>query len=90
MSGPGRFAGRRALVTGAASGIGLAVAAQLVAEGAAVVALDREPAPPAGWGGGYVTADVTDHEAVRACNHAPKAFAFGPIWTAAAPSASQP
>lgn len=66
MSGPGRFAGSRALVTGAASGIGLAVAAQLVAEGAAVVALDREPSPPAGWDGGYVTADVTDDEAVRA------------------------
>jgi len=66
VSGPGRFAGRRALVTGAASGIGLAVAAQLVAEGAAVVALDREPSPPLGWAGGYVTADVTDDEAVRA------------------------
>jgi NAD(P)-dependent dehydrogenase (short-subunit alcohol dehydrogenase family) len=66
MSGPGRFAGSRALVTGAASGIGLAVAAQLVAEGAAVVALDREPSPPADWDGGYVTADVTDDEAVRA------------------------
>ncbi len=66
MTGPGRFAGRRALVTGAASGIGLAVATQLVSEGAAVVALDREASAPAGWGGGYVTADVTDDEAVRA------------------------
>ncbi len=66
MSGLGRFAGRRALVTGAASGIGLAVAEQLESEGATVVALDREPSAPAGWAGGYVSADVTDDPAVRA------------------------
>ena len=40
MSG-GRFAGRRALVTGGASGIGLASARRLRAEGAAVAVLDR-------------------------------------------------
>ncbi|MDQ0394423.1 SDR family NAD(P)-dependent oxidoreductase [Labrys monachus] len=40
-----RFAGRRAIVTGAAGGIGAAVVARLLSEGAAVAALDRdEPA----------------------------------------------
>jgi NAD(P)-dependent dehydrogenase (short-subunit alcohol dehydrogenase family) len=38
---PGSLAGARVLVTGAASGIGLAVAARCLAEGAVVAALDR-------------------------------------------------
>lgn len=40
----GRFAGERAVVTGAASGIGRAVAARLSTEGAAVVGLDLREA----------------------------------------------
>jgi NAD(P)-dependent dehydrogenase (short-subunit alcohol dehydrogenase family) len=40
---PGRFAGRVAFVTGAASGIGEAVVERLVSEGARVLAFDRSP-----------------------------------------------
>ncbi len=40
----GRFTDRRVLLTGAASGIGRATAARLVAEGAAVFAVDRDEA----------------------------------------------
>ena len=38
---------RRALVTGAGSGIGRAIAARLEADGARVLAADLEPAPTA-------------------------------------------
>ena len=41
-----QLAGKTALVTGAASGIGRAVAARFLAEGANVVAFDRVAAPP--------------------------------------------
>jgi NAD(P)-dependent dehydrogenase (short-subunit alcohol dehydrogenase family) len=39
-----RFSGRRAIVTGAAGGIGAAIVARLLSEGAAVAALDRDAA----------------------------------------------
>jgi 2-keto-3-deoxy-L-fuconate dehydrogenase len=59
------FAGRVALVTGGASGIGLATARLLAARGARVAVLDRVKAEDAG--GLYpVIADVTDDAAVRA------------------------
>jgi NAD(P)-dependent dehydrogenase (short-subunit alcohol dehydrogenase family) len=62
------IAGRAAVVTGAAAGIGAAVAAKLAAEGArvAVVDLDREAgaATAAGIGGAFVGADLADRSAV--------------------------
>ncbi|MGH3224652.1 MAG: SDR family NAD(P)-dependent oxidoreductase, partial [Streptosporangiaceae bacterium] len=65
------FAGRAALVTGGASGIGLATARLLAARGARVAVLDRvgpPEDPSASEGGGLypVLADVTDDAAVRA------------------------
>ncbi|RKK02540.1 SDR family NAD(P)-dependent oxidoreductase, partial [Pseudoroseomonas wenyumeiae] len=43
MPDPTRFAGKAAIVTGAAGGIGAATAARLAAEGAQVLLADREP-----------------------------------------------
>ena len=60
------FAGLAALITGGASGIGLASARLLAARGARVAVLDRVR-PGAGDEGIYpVLADVTDDAAVRA------------------------
>jgi 2-keto-3-deoxy-L-fuconate dehydrogenase len=56
------FDGLRALVTGGASGIGLAVAERFAAGGASVAVLDRADTGPFT----YVRADVTDDAAVRA------------------------
>ena len=68
-----RLDGRRAIVTGAANGIGRAVAARLVAEGARVGALDVEQGPLEDLvqelGAEAVrifTLDVTDEDAVSA------------------------
>ena len=58
------FAGLSALVTGGASGIGLATARLLARRGARVAVLDREMADP-GHGVVSVVADVTDDEGVR-------------------------
>jgi NAD(P)-dependent dehydrogenase (short-subunit alcohol dehydrogenase family) len=60
----GEFAGRAALVTGGASGIGLATARLLAARGARVAVLDRDLAD-SGHGLVSVIADVTDDAAVR-------------------------
>lgn len=56
--------GVRALVTGGASGIGLATARVLSQDGARVAILDAAAAGPEGFA--YVRADVTDDAAVRA------------------------
>ncbi len=58
-----RFAGRVALVTGAASGVGRATVERLVAEGARVGCLDLTPSG-CGEGTFDVVADVRDETAV--------------------------
>ena len=64
----GELDGLKALVTGGASGIGLAIAVEFSTEGAAVAVLDRAPGAPAGLPSGiaYFSADVTDDASVRA------------------------
>jgi NAD(P)-dependent dehydrogenase (short-subunit alcohol dehydrogenase family) len=51
--------GLKALVTGGASGIGLAVAATFAAEGAAVVVLDQGPERPAALAAGLGMSRLT-------------------------------
>ena len=68
----GRFAGQRAVVTGGASGIGLAVATRLAAEGAAVAIWDmsrdsiKTATPEIGAEAFGIAVDVSDWSAVDA------------------------
>ena len=69
--GPGRLAGRRALITGAARGIGLAFAEAYLAEGAQVVLADLDgeaacgQAVRLGAGANAVKMDVTRQESIE-------------------------
>lgn len=64
-----RFSGRCALVSGAAAGIGAAVAQRLAAEGATVIGIDTDASVTDAGLGGAVVGDVADEstweEAVR-------------------------
>ncbi len=75
----GRLGGRVAIVTGAGSGIGLASARRLAAEGATVVSVDIDPVggqkAAAETGGLFVRADVTSEaDVTRVCETAHREF----------------
>lgn len=72
MPDDGKLAGKTALVTGGASGIGAAIAAALSGEGARVVVSDRDRAKGAAFAetlpsGMFLEHDVTDEGAWEAC-----------------------
>lgn len=75
---PQDFAGRRALVTGAGSGIGLQIVTQLRERGADVIGVDLRP-DDLPEGVVRIACDVSDPEQVRAA--AAEALALGPIDT---------
>ena len=78
LTSPAGWPAARALVTGGASGIGLATIRRLAAEGARVVAVDQRPPPAGGPGVPYLTADVTLADEVAAAVNRAAALLGGP------------
>jgi NAD(P)-dependent dehydrogenase (short-subunit alcohol dehydrogenase family) len=75
-----RARSRTFVVTGAASGIGLATAQRLLAEGGSVVGADLAAPPDLGPDFRFVTADVTDEAAIAAVLAAvPDRLGGGPV-----------
>jgi meso-butanediol dehydrogenase/(S,S)-butanediol dehydrogenase/diacetyl reductase len=73
--GPMRFDGQSAIVTGAASGIGLAIARRLEGEGARVLPVDRNAAGMAVLANSGLTLDLTDDDApMRVAEEASRRF----------------
>lgn len=58
------LAGRSAVVTGAARGIGDAIAERLLADGASVISIDKSPVAEPRAGVLYLEADITDPSSV--------------------------
>jgi NAD(P)-dependent dehydrogenase (short-subunit alcohol dehydrogenase family) len=74
------FNGRRAIVTGAAGGIGRAIIAELQRSGATVAGIDRDEAGLAALGDmATVTADLADVASTRAAVVAATALLGGPV-----------
>ena len=74
-----RLQGARAVVTGGASGLGLAVAERLVELGARVVVLDLRPPVALPPGAAYVEADVGSEAAVEEVRRSASAQRGNPV-----------
>jgi NAD(P)-dependent dehydrogenase (short-subunit alcohol dehydrogenase family) len=89
MASPDRAHSRTFVVTGAASGIGLATARRLLAEGVSVVGADLAAPPDLGPRFTFVTADITDEAAVAAIVAAGRTASTGSSTPLASPAVAR-